>query len=200
MVTYSFYPTKNMTTGEGGMITTNSAELAERCRLLRAHWQTSKYYHPEIGLNYRMTEVEAAIGLQQLKRLDQSIARRRANAAFLTKGLSEIKGIVTPLVKDGVEHSYHQYTILIEPDGLGCTRDEFVAALKERGVGTGVHYPRPIHKQPAFIERCGDISLPVVEGISERILSLPVFPQLEEAELERVVQAIREVASGAATG
>jgi perosamine synthetase len=198
MVTYSFYPTKNMTTGEGGMITTNSVELAERCRLLRAHWQTSKYYHPEIGLNYRMTEVEAAIGLQQLQRLDQSIARRRANAAFLTKGLSEIKGIVTPLVKEGVEHSYHQYTILVEPDGLGCTRDEFVAALKERGIGTGVHYPRPIHKQPAFIERCGDLSLPVVEGISERILSLPVFPQLQEAELERIVQAIRDITSGIA--
>jgi len=194
-VTYSFYATKNMTTGEGGMITTNSGDLDEKCRLLRAHWQTSKYYHPEIGLNYRMTEVEAAIGREQLKRLDASIAQRRANAAYLTKGLKDVEGIVTPLVKDGVEHSYHQYTILIEPDRLGCSRDELITALKELGIGTGVHYPRPLHQQPAFEDRFGKVSLPIVEGISERILSLPVFPQLQEVELARIVKAMKEVAS-----
>jgi len=195
MVTYSFYPTKNMTTGEGGMIATNSDGLAEKCRLLRAHWQTSKYYHPAIGLNYRMTELEAAIGLRQLQRLGQSIAKRRSNAARLTRGLEGLPGIVTPLVKAGVEHSYHQYTVLVEPDGLGCARDEFAAALKDRGIGTGVHYPRPLHKQPAFEARYGDTTLPVVEGISERILSLPVYPQLGEAELGRIVDAIRDIAS-----
>jgi len=198
MVTYSFYPTKNMTTGEGGMITMNSDTLAEKCRLLRAHWQTSKYYHPDIGLNYRMTELEAAVGLRQLGRLDQSIAKRRANAAYLTGGLESLPGIVTPLVKAGVEHSYHQYTVLVEPDRLGCTRDEFAEALKERGVGSGVHYPRPLHKQPAFEARYGEAALPVVEGISERIISLPVYPQLGEAELKRIVDAIRDIASRSA--
>jgi perosamine synthetase len=142
-----------------------------------------------------MTEVEAAIGREQLKRLDASIAQRRANAAYLTEGLKEVEGIVTPFVKDGVEHSYHQYTILIEPDRLGCSRDELVTALKELGIGTGVHYPRPLHQQPAFEDRFGKVNLPIVEGISERILSLPVFPQLQEVELARIVKAMKEVAS-----
>jgi perosamine synthetase len=193
LVCYSFYPTKNMITGEGGMITTGSDELAERCRLLRSHGQTRKYYHPVLGFNYRMTDVEAAIGLAQLERLDELVGKRRRNAAFLTERLSKLGGIQTPYVPEGVEHSYHQYSILIDSAALGLTRDEVAQALRDQGIGTGVHYPRPIHKQPAFEELLGVQSLPVSEEIAERILSLPVHPHLTQEDLERICTAVERV-------
>jgi len=192
LVCYSFYPTKNMVTGEGGMITTNDPELAEKCRLLRSHWQTEKYYHPGLGFNYRMTDVEAAIGLEQLKKLDRFVQRRRENAAYLTEQLSKIEGIITPFVPEGVEHSYHQYTILLDLDKVNCSRDEFVASLREEGIGTGIHYPRPLHKQPAFEAMLGNSSLPVSEGISERILSLPVHPHLGRDDLDKITSGVHK--------
>ncbi len=190
LVCYSFYPTKNLFVGEGGMITTNDDELAERCRLLRSHGQTRKYEHPVLGFNYRLTEVEAAIGLKQLERLDERVRRRRENAAFLTERLSQLDGIQTPYVPEGVEHSYHQYSILVDPETLGRTRDELARALHEQGVGTGVHYPRPIHKQPAFERLLGEQHLPVSERVAERILSLPVHPALTRDDLERICTAV----------
>lgn len=190
LVCYSFYPTKNLFVGEGGMITTNDDELAERCRLLRSHGQTRKYEHPVLGFNYRLTEVEAAIGLKQLERLDERVRRRRENAAFLTERLSRLDGIQTPYVPEGVEHSYHQYSILVDPETLGRTRDELARALHEQGVGTGVHYPRPIHKQPAFERLLGEQHLPVSERVAERILSLPVHPALTRDDLERICTAV----------
>lgn len=192
---YSFYPTKNMTTGEGGMITTDDEELAEELRLLREHGQTEKYYHSKLGLNYRMTDVEAAIGIKQLEKLDDFVGDRRKNADYLTKNLSEIEGIIPPLVKDKVKHSYHQYTILLDLDKLNCTRGEFVNSLDEEGIGAAVHYPRPLHEQPAFVDLYGKTTLPVVEDISDRILSLPVYPSLEKGDLEKVVGAVEKVAA-----
>jgi|Deesub1362A_J573_1020465.scaffolds.fasta_scaffold02373_6 perosamine synthetase len=193
LVCYSFYPTKNMITGEGGMITTNDAELAEKCRLLRSHGQTQKYYHPSLGFNYRMTDIEAAIGLEQLKKLDYFVQKRRENAAYLTERLLKIEAIIPPYVSERVEHSYHQYTILLDLDKLSCTRDEFTEALKAKGIGTGVHYPRPLHKQPAFEALFGSISLPVSEDISKRILSLPVHPALNKEDLDSIAQAVENV-------
>ncbi len=195
LVCYSFYPTKNMTTGEGGMITTNDSDLYERCKLLRSHGQTKKYYHPTLGLNYRMTDIEAAIGIEQLKKLDEFVRKRRQNAEYLTRGLSEIEGILPPSVEENVEHSYHQYTILLDLDKLGCTRDEFVEVLGEEGIGAGVHYPRPLHKQPVFENMLGDVSLPVSEDISRRILSLPVYPGLSEQDLEKIVRGVERAVS-----
>ncbi|MFC1846259.1 DegT/DnrJ/EryC1/StrS family aminotransferase [Chloroflexota bacterium] len=191
IVCYSFYATKNIFTGEGGMITTNNEEVANKCRLLRSHWQTSKYLHPGIGLNYRMSEVEAAIGLEQLKKLDQLVQLRRKNAAYLTSELSEIDGIVLPFVNVNVKHSYHQYAILLDLKRLSSTRDEFTEALKKLGIGTGIHYPRPLHKQPAFESIVGNMSLPVSEDVCNRIISLPVYPQLNNDDLVRIVKAIR---------
>lgn len=194
LVCYSFYPTKNMTTGEGGMITTNNPQLDEKIRLLREHGQTDKYYHPSLGLNYRMTDVEAAIGLKQLEKLDDFVETRRKNANYLTKELSSIGGIIPPLVRKEVKHSYHQYTIMLDLEKLNCTRNEFVDYLDEEKIGAAVHYPRPIHKQPIFREMFGDITLPTVENISDRILSLPVHPQLEDRDLEEVVKGVESVA------
>jgi perosamine synthetase len=186
VVTYSFYPTKNMTTIEGGMLTTADADLAERCRLLRAHWQTEKYYHPDVGLNYRMTDVEAAIGKEQLDSLQESVAARRENARTLTRGLGDVKGVQTPFVPENVEHSFHQYTVLLVEELTG-KRDAIKADVEDAGVGTAVHYPRPIHRQPAFDTT---VSLPVSESICGRVMSLPVYPSLTGAELDRIVDAV----------
>jgi perosamine synthetase len=190
LVCYSFYPTKNMITGEGGMITTNSENIYEKLRLLRSHGQSKKYLHTSLGLNYRMTDVEAAIGLEQLKKLDRFVNKRRESAQILTEGLSKINGIVTPFVEDFVRHSYHQYTILLDTSKIRFSRDEFISALKEEGIGTGVHYPRPLHKQPLFDDIAGDLSLPISEDISKTILSLPVYPSLDEKDMNSIIQAI----------
>jgi perosamine synthetase len=187
VVTYSFYPTKNMTTTEGGMITTNDDEIAEQCRLLRAHWQTEKYYHPQLGLNYRMTDVAGAIGRKQLEKLDDFVATRREHGQALTAGLEDIEEVTTPWVPEEVGHSYHQYTIQVDFDALSCDRPAFRETLEAEGVGTSVHYPRPLHEQPAFDT---DVTLPVSERLSERVLSLPVYPTLSADDLEQVVAAV----------
>ena len=187
VVTYSFYPTKNMTTTEGGMITTNDADIAQRCRRLRAHWQTKKYYHPQLGLNYRMTDVQAAIGRKQLEKLPDFVAARRENAGALTAGLETVDEVTTPYVPPEVEHSYHQYTIQINFDELSCTRETFRSTLESHGVGTSVHYPRPLHEQPAFDD---EVTLPTSERLAERVVSLPVYPTLGAEDIERIVEGV----------
>ncbi len=195
MVCYSFYPTKNITTCEGGMITTNDAELNRKCRLLREHGQERKYYHTMLGLNYRMTDVEAAIGIEQLKKLDTFVERRIRNAEFLTRHLSKIGGIETPYVKSHVKHTYNQYSILVDSEKLGMSRDELAAALRERGIGTAIHYPTPLHLQPVFKEMLGtkEGDFPVSEEISKKILALPVHPYLSLEELCKVVRTVAEI-------
>lgn len=194
LVCYSFYPTKNMFTGEGGIITTNNQELYEKCRLLRSHGQEKKYYHTDLGLNYRMTEVEAAIGIEQLKKLDFFIETRRKNAEYLTNHLSSIDGIALPFIEEGVHHSFHQYCVMLDLAAFKCSRDEFLGALKQEGIETGVHYPRPVHKQPVFERLFGDISLPISEDISKRIFSLPIHPYLSKEDLESIVRGVEKVA------
>src|SRR5207244_4380097 len=148
-VCYSFYPTKHITTGEGGMVVTDDGEVAERLRLARSQGAIEKYLHVTLGFNYRMTDVQAAIGLEQLGRLDDSLERRRANARVLTDGLAGAPGIVTPWSLPEVRHSFHQYSIVLD-DGARVSRDAFADALAGRGVETAVHYPRPLHRQPLF--------------------------------------------------
>ena len=190
---YSFYPTKNMTTTEGGMITTNDDELCEKMKLLRSHGQAGKYYHTMLGLNYRMTDVAAAIGVLQLEKLPANTRKRQRNAAFLSEHLKDIEGIQVPVVREGVEHTFHQYSILLERGRFSCSRDEFAAALRAENIECAVHYPVPLTRQPVFREAAG--SCPVAEEISERVLSLPVHPHLDMADLERVVEGVRKVAS-----
>lgn len=195
VVCYSFYPTKNITTGEGGMIVTNNKEIARKCRLLREHGQERKYYHIMLGFNYRMTDVEAAIGIEQLKKLDQFIDKRINNAEFLTRHLSKIDGIVTPYVKPYVKHTYNQYSILVEEEKLGMSRDNLAEALRKEGIGTAIHYPRPLHLQPVFKNMFGtkEGDLPVSEEISKKILALPVHPHLSKNELERILYTIQNL-------
>ncbi len=183
---FSFYPTKNITSGEGGMITTNDEYIAEKCRTIRQHGMRRRYYHDELGFNFRMTDVHAAIGLSQLAKLEQFNARRIANARYLSEHL---KGVVTPIVPEGRRHVFHQYTIRI-PDGR---RDMVMEALKERGIGTAVFYPVPTHQQKFYRDLGYDQTLPEAEKAAQEVLSLPVHPGLSSTDLKMIVEAINEV-------
>ena len=179
---FSFYPTKNVTTAEGGMITTNDDELADRARLIRSHGQRQRYYHESIGYNFRMTEIQAAIGLVQLGRLEGFVEKRRANAAYLT---SRLQGVVTPMESPGSRHVYHQYTIRVVEG-----RDGLAEHLHARGIGTSVYYPLPVHKQVAYQKLGYADQLPVAESACKEVLSLPVHPALSQEDLERIVQGV----------
>jgi len=145
---FSFHATKNMTTGEGGMITTEGNEIANLCRLLRSHGESQKYFHTMLGYNYRMMDIQAAIGLTQLNKLDKFNEMRIKNAEYFNRGL-KISGLNTPYKKKGVKHVYHQYAVTIEEEeGFPMSRAEFMKYLKNKGIGCAIHYPLPIHKQP----------------------------------------------------
>jgi perosamine synthetase len=193
---FSFYATKNMTTGEGGMILTDSDEVAERARLMRDHGQTSKYLHEELGYNYRLTDIQAALGRAQLRRLDALNEKRIFNAAHLTGGLSNIGGVETPYVDPRVKHVYHQYVVRVKDD-LPMTRDQLARELEARGIGTAIHYPLPVHHQPLY-RRLGypqDICPNAIEA-SKRVLSLPVHPLLNKEDLDYIIRSVREMAGG----
>jgi perosamine synthetase len=179
---FSFYPTKNITTAEGGIITTSDDELADRARLIRNHGQRQRYYHEAIGYNFRMTEIQAAIGLVQLGKLEQFTTARRANAEYLTQRL---KGVIIPYEAPGCRHVYHQYVIRV-PDG----RDQLADHLRERGIATGIYYPLPVHKQVAY-QRLGYADhLPVAEKVSREVLALPVHPALTQEDLAKIVEGV----------
>ncbi len=190
-VCYSFYPSKNMFVGEGGMTCTDNPEYDHKMRSLRSHGQTGKYYHTIMGLNYRMTDVEAAIGREQLKRLDDMLAVRRGNAAILNDGLSGVLGIRPQAVTAHSLHAWHQYCIVVDPEEFGLDRDGLAQRLMAQGIATGVHYPRGLHQQPVFEQLYGKTSLPVTENLAEKILALPVHHGLTPDEAAAIVAAIR---------
>jgi len=191
--TFSFYPTKNMTTAEGGMVTTPDAEVAEKVRMLRQHGATERYHHVALGFNFRMTDIAAAIGRSQLKKLDAWNEIRRRNASFLDEGLAGVPNIRTPRERPGCRHVYQQYTVLVEGD-----RDAIQARLRDLGVDTAVHYAVPVHRQPLYVELgYGSVSMPGAEHAADHVLSLPVHPGLTESDLERIVEAVRKVVGAA---
>jgi len=182
---FSFYPTKNMTTGEGGMVTTNNDELAERAYSIRNHGrQKTKwgYEHGRIGYNYRMTDIAAAIGIEQLKKLPSFLKKRRENAKFYGKNLENVE---TPYVLDDAKHAYHQYTIKCK------NRDKLLEELKKNEIGFGIYYPKPLHKYP-HLEKFGHNDLKVSERLVNEVVSLPVHPALTKEELEKVVDVINK--------
>jgi perosamine synthetase len=182
--TFSLYPTKNMTSAEGGMITTNDEDLAEKCRVIRQHGMRRRYYHDELGFNFRMTDVHAAIGLAQLLKLEKFNQARQQNAAYLSQCL---EGVQVPFVPEGSQHVYHQYTVRV-PDGR---RDSLRTYLQEKGVGSEVYYPVPVHKQTFYVEELGyDLSLPGAESAALEVLSLPVHPALSQSDLEVIVSNV----------
>jgi len=185
--TFSFYPTKNMTTGEGGMLTTHDGELAERVRLLREHGMKVRYHHDVLGYNFRMTDIAAAIGLAQLPKLAGANERRRAIAARYD---AELRGVITPWVRPDVTHVYHQYTIRVNE------RDAFAEHLRQRGVGSAIYYPIPVHRQKPFLALgYGHESLPVTDRLTAEVLSIPVHPSLTDEEVETVIEAVNLTAA-----
>jgi perosamine synthetase len=194
VVCYSFYPTKNMTTGEGGMLTTPDERLATEIRLLRSHGEEGRYLHVRLGFNLRMTDIAGALGLSQLAKLPAALERRRKNATILTQGLTGIPGIKPPSVRAGYEHAFSLYTVQLDPKVLGMTRDEFQRAMADRGVETAVHYPRPLHRQPIFRRHGTDRDYPVSSRLAETVISLPVHPGLSPRDVRRIVRVVREVA------
>lgn len=194
MVAYSFYPSKNMFVGEGGLTCTDSADLAEKMRHLRTHGQTGKYYHTMLGLNYRMTDVEAAIGREQLKRLDGMLAVRRRNAAQLSEAFADIPGLRPQRVTPGSDHAWHQYCVLVDPQEFGCDRDALAAELRKGGIASGIHYPRGLHQQPIFESLYGQKKLPHTEYLAQHILALPVHHGLRPTDVEEISRLVREIA------
>jgi perosamine synthetase len=184
---FSLYATKNVMSAEGGMITTQDDVLAEQCRLIRNHGMKRRYYHDMLGYNFRMSDLHAAIGLAQMDRLEDFTAKRQANAAYLNANL---KTVQTPKVKEGYGHVWHQYTVRVNG---GRDRDAAVKQLNEAGVGTGVFYPVPAHQQGYIQETVGRVTLPVAERLAQEVISLPVHPQLSQADLETIVQAVNRL-------
>ena len=180
---FSFYPTKNMTSGEGGMVTTADPAVARAVRLLRNQGMEARYQNEVVGLNNRMTDIHAAIGIVQLGKLRGWTEQRRENAQFLS---SNLRGVICPTEAPNAVHVFHQYTIRVPDD-----RDGFAAALQQRGVGSGVYYPIPVHRLPSFGLH---IDLPVTEQVASDCLSLPVHPSLSRDDLERIVEAVNDVA------
>lgn len=190
---FSFYATKNMTTGEGGIITTNNSELAKKVCLLRNHGDTGKYNHVILGYNYRMSEASAAIGSVQLKKLDKSNERRRKNANILTRGIRKISGLTPPYVKDDLRHVFYQYVIRVEED-YPLDRNKLAGHLREKGVGAAVHYPTPVYGQPLYKELgYGKTVCPMAEDASKRVLSLPVHPTVTEEDIAYILDVLKEV-------
>jgi perosamine synthetase len=185
---FSLYPTKNMTSGEGGMVSCADEDIARMVRLLRNQGMEKRYENEVVGFNARMTDVHAAIGRVQLGKLDGWTETRQRNGAFLSENL---QGVVVPPVAQGATHVYHQYTIRVTDD-----RDGFAKALAdEHGVGTGVYYPIPNHRLPSFRLT---LDLPETERAAQEALSLPVHPSLSQGDLERVVEAVNTLAKAGA--
>ncbi|HXF69486.1 MAG TPA: DegT/DnrJ/EryC1/StrS family aminotransferase [Thermoflexus sp.] len=190
---FSFYATKNMTTGEGGMITTWNPQLARRLRMLRDHGQSDKYVHEILGLNFRMTELQAVLGIGQLKHIDAWNARRRAIAEFYNRHLRKVRPVeITP----NSTPACHLYTVRIDPR----LRDAVRERLQQAGIETGIHYPTPVHRQPLYQRLGYHESFPVAEKAAQEVLSLPIHPTLRDEELHYVVEqlntAIEELEGG----
>jgi len=181
---FSLYATKNVMSGEGGMITTDDDHIADQCRLLRNHGMRRRYEYEVLGYNFRLTDVLAAIGLAQLGRMPEATERRRANARFLN---AQIESVATPAIKEGREHVWHQYTVRV-PEGVD--RDAAVKRLDEAGVGTGIFYPMGANRFPHIKEVVGDVEMPVTDRVAASVISLPVHPLLEPADLERIAAAV----------
>jgi perosamine synthetase len=189
---FSFTPTKNITTGEGGIVLTGDEETAERLRLLRNHGQRRPYEHELVGYNWRLTEMQAAMGRVQLRKLDAILTRKRASAAWMTRRLERVPGITPPFQLPGATPTHMIYTCLVDPD---LDRDTILERLLQRGIEAKVYFP-PVHLQPVFRGR--HRSLPVTEAIAGQMISLPMHAQLTQDELAEIADAVEEAVRPAA--
>ena len=184
---FSFTPTKNITTGEGGIVTTDDGDLRDRLRLLRNHGQASRYDHPVLGYNWRMTEMQAAMGQVQLNKLDSVLGRKRDAAQHLTKRLDAIDGIAPPVVRADRDHVFMLFTTVIEDD----RRDIVLDTLSSRGIEAKLYFP-PAHRQQVFRSSGPAPDLPVTDWAADHALSLPMHTQLSPAELDEIADVVAE--------
>ena len=203
LTTFSFHPVKTLTTGEGGAITTNSDELAARCRQLRNHGMEKTrpdepwfYEMKQPGFNYRITDIQCALGISQLQRLEHFIARRQEITEAYNQSFQTLENIETPAPVAVGRSAWHLYVAQINFPNIGKTRAQVMAELKERGVGTQVHYI-PVHLQPYYREKYGyaEGKCPHAEAYYEKALSLPLYPSMTDEDVQTVIQAVRDVIS-----
>lgn len=195
---FSFYSTKNLISGEGGMVLTSSPILEKQCRKIINHGRSGRFIHDRLGYNYRFNNIAAAISLAQLKKIDQLNAIRVKNAHFLSQNLQDIGWLSLPFVPLGYKHVFHQYTLKLTPsskekrDHISALRNRFVKYLQENGISAAAIYPKPIHRQP-FYYRNGykNIHLPEAEKVSQQVVSIPVHPLLKEKDLKKTIRAIK---------
>jgi perosamine synthetase len=191
---FSLYATKHVTTGEGGMVTTDDDGLADRLRLLRNQGTRARYEYELPGHNYRLTDLQAALALPQMKRHPDRSARRRHHAARLTEGLAGVPGIVTPATREGATHAFHQYTVRVTSDAR-LQRDELSRALHAEAIETAIYYPKPIHAYDCYRHHplVRVEPMPEAERASAEVLSLPVHPSLSDDDIDRIVETVRKL-------
>ncbi len=182
---FSLYATKNMTTAEGGFVTTNDDRLADWLRLYRNQGMRARYEFEMLGYNFRMTDLAAAIGIAQFDKLERNTARRQAIARRYDEAFADLP-VGLPATPDGRVHVFHQYTVEV-----GADRDAIVAELREAGVGADIYYPIPVHRQEYIMERGLHAALPVTDAAAARTLALPMYPGLPEADQATVIEALR---------
>lgn len=191
---FSLYATKNITSGEGGVVTTNDAAVADRLRVLRNQGMRQRYQYETAGHNYRMTDLQAAVAVPQLAEYPAQLRRRRANAARLIALLGDVEGLVLPAQLPGREHVWHQFTVLL-PEDRAADREDVVDALREQGVVAGIYYPRPVYDYECYRDHPQVVlpEAPVAEDVARRCLSLPVHAYLSDDDVEQVAAAVRTV-------
>jgi dTDP-4-amino-4,6-dideoxygalactose transaminase len=194
---FSLYATKNLTSGEGGLISTNDARVADRLRVLRNQGMRERYQYEMAGNNYRLTDLQAAVCVPQLGGYRQQVETRQRNAAALTDGLSSVPGLRTPAAIEGRSHVWHQYTVLVTDDAR-LTRDELATSLTLAGIGCGVYYPRPVYDYDCYRNNPQVVvpEAPVATFVGDHCLSLPVHAYLSDSELDRIVATIGELLGG----
>lgn len=198
---FSFFPTKNLTTGEGGMITTNNPKLAKKIRALSGHGiskttaqrqkQKQSWYRAAVmaGYNFRMSNILATIGVEQMKKLNKMNALRRKHTVYLNKHLKKIENIEIPVQAKNCKHVYQMYTIKLKKDN----RDKFVSKLKQKGIEASVHFDPPVHLQPFYKKNYKNIKLPVTERVAKSIVTLPMYPQLSKKYLDYIIINIKKI-------
>jgi dTDP-4-amino-4,6-dideoxygalactose transaminase len=191
MACWSFYASKNMTTGEGGMITTSNDDYAETLRCMRSHGEKGEYVSFMLGHNYRMTEIMAAIGVTQLEKLPTFLEKRRRNARRLTEKLNEVERLMLPVEPEGYRHSWYLYTVRLR-NGSRAERDKVVEELRKHGIGAAVYYGTPIHLMP-YYRQFATHSLRETEEASEQVFSLPVHPGVTLKDIDYIADSVIEV-------
>ena len=190
---YSFYPTKTLTMGEGGIVTTNDQKLYKHGCLLRSHGDDARYHHVIYGLNYRPTDIASAIGINQLAKLDEYLKARRHAGKTLREKISKIDAVTPQEIQPNSTPSYSYFTVRLELEDLKCTRDEFMEALQAENIDCAVHYPMALTQQPVVKELYPPQSCPVSEDLATRILSLPMHPFLTDQELDYIIEGVEKV-------